>query len=103
MNGEHLKSQEHYEPVRNEDGAIAGFRQMSAYLHQFSGEEQKLIFQYALNTKSNLQEELEQIIKIVKNLHQLQFGRWLISWLLIKKEIWSQSVRDRRQRKENQL
>jgi len=60
VNGEHLKSQEHYEPVRNEDGAITGFRQMSAYLHQFSGEEQKLIFQYALNTKSNLLEDLDQ-------------------------------------------
>lgn len=46
-NGEYLKSQERYEPVRNEDGAITGFRQMSAYLHQFSRDEQKLIFQYA--------------------------------------------------------
>lgn len=72
VNGEHLKSQEHYEPVRNEDGAITGFRQMSAYLHQFSGEEQKLIFQYALNTKSNLLEDLEQILKIVKNQHLRQ-------------------------------
>ena len=66
-NGEYLKSQERYEPVRNEDGAITGFRQMSAYLHQFSGEEQKLIFQYALNTKSNLLGDLEQILKIVNN------------------------------------
>ena len=71
VNGEYLKSQERYEPVRNKDGAITGFRQMSAYLHQFSGEEQKLIFQYALNTKSNLLEDLEQILKIVKN-HQLR-------------------------------
>ena len=67
VNGEYLKSQERYEPVRNEDGAITGFRQMSAYLHQFSGEEQKLIFQYALNTKSNLLGDLEQILKIVNN------------------------------------
>ena len=67
VNGEYLKSQERYEPVRNKDGAITGFRQMSAYLHQFSGEEQKLIFQYALNTKNNLLEDLEQILKIVKN------------------------------------
>ena len=67
VNGEYLKSQERYEPVRNKDGAITGFRQMSAYLHQFSGEEQKLIFQYALNTKSNLLEDLEQILKIVNN------------------------------------
>ena len=66
-NGEYLKSQERYEPVRNEDGAITGFRQMSAYLHQFSGDEQKLIFQYALNTKSNLLGDLEQILKIVNN------------------------------------
>ena len=75
VNGEYLKSQERYEPVRNEDGAITGFRQMSAYLHQFSGEEQKLIFQYALNTKSNLLEDLEQILKIVKNqqLRQCRF------------------------------
>ena len=71
VNGEYLKSQERYEPVRNKDGAITGFRQMSAYLHQFSGEEQKLIFQYALNTKNNLLEDLEQILKIVKN-HQLR-------------------------------
>ena len=49
---------------------------MSAYLHQFSGDEQKLIFQYALNTKSNLLEDLEQILKIVKNqqLRQLVSG-----------------------------
>ena len=72
VNGEYLKSQERYEPVRNKDGAITGFRQMSAYLHQFSGEEQKLIFQYALNTKSNLLEDLEQILKIVKNQHLRQ-------------------------------
>ena len=71
VNGEYLKSQERYEPVRNENGAITGFRQMSAYLHQFSGEEQKLIFQYALNTKNKLLEDLEQILKIVKN-HQLR-------------------------------
>lgn len=76
MNGIYLSSQERYEPVRNEDGAITDFRQMSAYLHQFSGEEQKLIFQYALNTKSNLLEDLEQILKIVKNqqLRQLVSG-----------------------------
>ena len=76
VNGEYLKSQERYEPVRNKDGAITGFRQMSAYLHQFSGDEQKLIFQYALNTKSNLLEDLEQILKIVKNrqLRQLVSG-----------------------------
>ena len=67
VNGEYLKSQERYEPVRNKDGAITGFRQMSAYLHQFSGEEQKLIFQYALNAKNKLLEDLEQILKIVKN------------------------------------
>lgn len=76
VNGEYLKSQERYEPIRNEDGAITGFRQMSAYLHQFSGEEQKLIFQYALNTKNNLLEDLEQLLKIVKNqqLRQLVSG-----------------------------
>lgn len=76
VNGEYLKSQERYEPVRNKDGAITGFRQMNAYLHQLSGEEQKLIFQYALNTKNNLLEDLEQILKIVKNqqLRQLVSG-----------------------------
>ena len=76
VNGEYLKSQERYEPVRNKDGAITGFRQMSAYLHQFSGEEQKLIFQYALNTKNNLLEDLEQLLQIVKNqqLRQLVSG-----------------------------
>ena len=72
VNGEYLKSQERYEPVRNKDGAITGFRQMNAYLHQLSGEEQKLIFQYALNTKNNLLEDLEQILKIVKNQHLRQ-------------------------------
>ena len=58
VNGEYLKSQERYEPVRNEDGAIIGFRQMSAY------------------TKNNLLEDLEQILKIVKNqqLRQLVSG-----------------------------
>lgn len=119
MNGIYLSSQERYEPVRNEDGAITGFRQMSAYLHQFSGEEQKLIFQYALNTKSNLLEDLEQILKIVKNqqLRQLVSGtceklaiipdqeciRLMADIRAAYKEIWNQSVRGRRRRKENQL
>lgn len=66
MDGMNLKFQERYEPVRDEDGAITGFRQMSACLPLFSGEEQKLIFQYALNTKENLLEDLEQILKVVK-------------------------------------
>lgn len=66
MDGMNLKFQERYEPVRDEDGAITGFRQMSACLLLFSGEEQKLIFQYALNTKENLLEDLEQILKVVK-------------------------------------
>ena len=66
VNGEYLKSQERYEPVRNKDGAITGFRQMSAYLHQFSGEEQKLIFQYALNTKNKLLGPVLLVVPILR-------------------------------------
>ena len=68
----HPQCQVCYEPVRNEDGSFTGFRKMSPHLSAFSGEEQKLIYQYAMNTKENLLDDLEQLLRVMKNpeLHQ---------------------------------
>lgn len=68
----HTQSRVCYEPVRDEDGEVTGFRKMSPHLSAFSGQEQKLIYQYAMNTKENLLDDLEQILRVMKNpeLHQ---------------------------------
>lgn len=58
---------DYYEPQRNEEGKIIGFRKMSEHLAAFTGEEQKLIFQYALNTKEHLLEDLREILNVVQN------------------------------------
>ena len=76
VDGKYTETQSRYEPVRDQDGNITGFRKMNNHLPTFSGEEQKLIFQYALNTKENLPEDLAQLLRVVKNpeLQQLIAG-----------------------------
>ena len=54
MDGMFLRTNERYEPVRDENGAVTAFRRMSEYLPRFSAEEQALIFQYGMNTRDNL-------------------------------------------------
>ena len=68
----HPQFQVCYEPVWEEVGEVTGFRQMSQHLSTFSGEEQKLIYQYAMNTKENLLDDLGQLLRVMKNpeLHQ---------------------------------
>ena len=66
MDGMYLKTGRLYEPVRDEDGTVTGFRQMSRFLGAFTGEEQKIIYQYAMNTKENLLADLDQVTQVVK-------------------------------------
>lgn len=66
MDGMYLKTGRLYEPVRDEDGAVTGFRPMSRFLGAFTGEEQKIIYQYAMNTKENLLADLDQVVRVVK-------------------------------------
>lgn len=67
MDGMYLKTGQRYEPVRDEDGRITAFRRMSEHLPQFTGEEQKLIFQYAMNTKEHLLADLEAPLRVLKD------------------------------------
>lgn len=67
MDGMYLNTGQRYEPVRDEDGQITAFRRMSEHLPQFNGEEQKLIFQYATNTKEHLLADLEAPLRVLKD------------------------------------
>lgn len=67
MDGMYLKTGQRYEPVRDEDGRITAFRRMSEHLPQFASEEQKLIFQYAMNTKEHLLADLEAPMRVLKD------------------------------------
>lgn len=58
MDGMFLRTNERYEPVRDEGGAVTAFRRMSGHLTRFSCEEQALIFQYGMNTKDHLVADL---------------------------------------------
>ena len=57
MDGMYLKTSARYEPV---------FRCISPYAPRFTGEEQKLISQYALNTQENLLSDLDAAIRVIK-------------------------------------
>ena len=52
MDGMFMQTPNRYEPVRDEDGKITAFRKMARSVAWFSGEEQELIYEYALNTRS---------------------------------------------------
>ena len=58
MDGIYLRTGALYEPVRNEKGSVTAFRKMDRFVGLFTGEEQQLIFQYALNTPAHLIEDL---------------------------------------------
>ena len=58
MDGMYLRTGALYEPVLDEKGAVKAFRKMDRFLSLFTGEEQKLIFQYPLNTPEHLIEDL---------------------------------------------
>ena len=66
MDGMYLRTGELYEPVRDENGKITAFRKMARSLSWFSGEEQHLIFQYALNTPEHLIEDLTAALPALK-------------------------------------
>ena len=58
MDGMYLRIGVLYEPVRNDKGTVTAFRKMDRFVGLFTGEEQKLIVQYALNTPEHLIEDL---------------------------------------------
>ena len=66
MDGMYLKTSDRYEPVRDEAGRVTAFRCISPYAAGFTGEEQKLISQYALNTRENLLSDLEAAVRVIK-------------------------------------
>lgn len=71
MDGMFLRTDERYEPVRNEDGDICAFRRMSDYLTRFTAEEQQTIFQYAMNTPEHLIEDLTAALSQLKKAPQI--------------------------------
>ena len=71
MDGVFLRTPDRYEPVRDDDGNITAFRQMSSYVTQFTAEEQALIFSHALNTKDNLVEDLASALPALKKSPQV--------------------------------
>ena len=71
MDGMFLRTAERYEPIRDDDGTIYAFRHMSAYLTRFTAEEQALIFQYGMNTRDNLVEDLTAALPQLKKVPQV--------------------------------
>ena len=66
MDGMYLKTGTLYEPVRDDNGKITSFRRMAGCLGWFSGEEQQIIFQYAMNTPEHLIEDLTAALPALK-------------------------------------
>ena len=71
MDGMFLRTDERYEPVRDEDGDICAFRRMSDCLTRFTAEEQQTIFQYAMNTPEHLIEDLTAALPALKKSPQV--------------------------------
>ena len=71
MDGMFLRTAERYEPVRDDEGNIYAFRHMSGYLTRFTAEEQALIFQYGMNTRDNLVEDLAAALPQLKKAPQV--------------------------------
>ena len=71
MDGMYLRTGALYEPVLDEKGAVKAFRKMDRFLSLFTGEEQKLIFQYALNTPEHLIEDLTAALPQLKKAPQV--------------------------------
>ncbi len=66
MDGMLLQTPARYEPVRDDEGKITAFRRMSRHLSTFTGEEQRLIYQYAMNTKEHLVQDLTDALAQLK-------------------------------------
>ena len=79
MDGMYLRTGALYEPVLDEKGAVKAFRKMDRFLSLFTGEEQKLIFQYALNTPEHLIEDLTAAlpacVRLMADIHAAYKGR----------------------------
>lgn len=71
MDGMFLRTNERYEPVRDDGGAVVAFRRMSDYLTRFTAEEQGLIYEHAMNTKENLVEDLAAALPALKKAPQV--------------------------------
>lgn len=71
MDGMYLKTGTLYEPVRDDNGKITSFRRMAGCLGWFSGEEQQIIFQYAMNTPEHLIEDLTAALPALKKSPQV--------------------------------
>lgn len=66
VDGMYLRTPQRYEPVRDDRGKVTAFRCMSSYLTRFNSRELEAIFQYGLNTKENLLQDLEAVVQVVK-------------------------------------
>ena len=64
IDGMFLRTNERYEPCFDCDNFINAFRLMNQWVITFTPDEQALIAQYALNTKTNLMDDLQEILKI---------------------------------------
>ena len=71
MDGMYLKTGTLYEPVRDDNSKITSFRRMAGCLGWFSGEEQQIIFQYAMNTPEHLIEDLTAALPALKKSPQV--------------------------------
>lgn len=71
MDGMYLRTGALYEPVRNDRGTVTAFRKMDRFVGLFTGEEQKLIFQYALNTPEHLIEDLTAALPALRKSPQV--------------------------------
>lgn len=71
MDGMFLRTAERYEPIRDDEGNVCAFRHMSGYLTRFTAEEQALIFQYGMNTRDNLVEDLTAALPQLKKAPQV--------------------------------
>lgn len=71
LDGMYLRTPVRYEPVRDENGDITAFRRMSDYVAWFTREEQEIIFQYGLNTRDNLVEDLTAALPALKRSPQV--------------------------------
>ena len=66
LDGMYLKTGNIYSPVKDQNGAITGFRQISKYASIFSKDELNLIDQYAAESKEKLLKDLQEILPVVK-------------------------------------
>jgi hypothetical protein len=71
MDGMYLATPDRYEPVRDDDGHITAFRHMSRWLTHFTAGERETIFQYGMNTRDNLVQDLAAALPQLKKAPQV--------------------------------